>query len=123
MQFRLFQAGAQVGGAIAATYVGTGTYAYFADIPNTVPAGPVAFALYRADNGRLRSAGDVYWNGSDIVVPEALLTFIRDVAEADENYTPTKAQKLLKGTTTVLVDKDVTSTTTCEVDTQLTEAP
>ena len=57
------------------------------------------------------------------VAQEAILERLRDIAEADEVYTPTKAQKLLKGTSTVLVDKDVTSTTTCDVDTSLIEAP
>lgn len=52
-----------------------------------------------------------------------ILTFIRDVAEADELYDSTigKAQKYLKGTDTLLVDKDVVSTTSANVRTTITE--
>ena len=54
---------------------------------------------------------------------QTMLTFIRDVSEADESYTPGTAQKLIKGTATVLVDKVVTSNTECTVNTTLIGAP
>ena len=53
---------------------------------------------------------------------ETILTFIRDVIEADETLTGTSAQKLLKGTDTVLVNKAVTSALDNIVDTTLIEA-
>lgn len=54
---------------------------------------------------------------------DQVLTLLRDIAEADEVYTPTTAQKRLKGTATVLVDKNVSSSTECNVTTSLIEAP
>lgn len=123
-QVRIFNdAGAQVGAVIAATTGAAGTYKYTAVVPAATAAGSYTYAGYRTSNGRLRAQGEFYWDGTGIVHPEELLVFIRDVLEADENYTPTKAQKLLKGTSTVLIDKDVASSTECTVFTTLIEAP
>ena len=51
----------------------------------------------------------------------SMLTFIRDLAEADESYTAYRATKFLKGTSTILLDKDVDSTTVVDVTTTVTE--
>ena len=51
----------------------------------------------------------------------SMLTFIRDLAEADESYTADRATKFLKGTSTILLDKDVDSTTVVDVTTTVTE--
>lgn len=232
---RLFANGTQVGGNIATTFMGSGSYGYYFDVPAATVAGHYSYALYRSGNGRLRSIGEFYWDGTDLVFTEEnelnvtqveaattaaltaydpptqtemvalqsalaaligalpttaqieaallndgdgqallaaisanveaafnnetdgsptlagiqgvvssalsaygaatsanvlassgllpaqmiMLTLIRDILEADEVYTPTSAQKRLKGTATVLVDKVVTSDTECTVNTSL----
>lgn len=59
-------------------------------------------------------------SGSGLSAQQAAdLTFIRDVAESDENLTETRAQKLHKDTQEVLVDKDVSGG--AAVNIQLTE--
>ena len=71
------------------------------------------------------TAGDVSSNGGLTAPQASILTFIRDILEADEIYnsSTSTAQKLLKGTSTVLVDKVVSTNTACSVDTSITEAP
>ncbi len=71
------------------------------------------------------TTADVVANAGLTTGQAAILTLIRDIAEADEVYNSSTgvAQKLLKGTATVLVDKVVSTNTVCVVDTTLTEAP
>ncbi len=71
------------------------------------------------------TSGDVTGAAGLTPTQEAILTLIRDIAEADEVYNSSTgvAQKLLKGTSTILVDKIVSTNTACVVDTTLTEAP
>ena len=67
------------------------------------------------------TATDVTTNAGLTPGQAAILTLLRDIAEADEIYTNTTAQKLLKGTSTVLVDKTVTTATPCTINTTITE--
>ena len=52
---------------------------------------------------------------------DAALTLIRDLSEADESFTTDRATKFLKGTSTILLDKLVDSTTVVDVTTTVTE--
>lgn len=54
---------------------------------------------------------------------DAILTLIRDILEADEQYTATTAKKLRKGTGTVLVDKVVSGGSVTAPPISITEAP
>lgn len=87
-----------------------------------------AIAAYDAATGtELASAVTTILNaiggggGGLTAAQDATLTLIKDIAEADEVYGPGTAQKLLKGTSTVLVDKVVNSNTACVVNTTITE--
>lgn len=82
-QARLFNdAGAQVGGIIAATTGAAGTYKYTFTVPGATPAGAYSFAGYRTSNGRLRSQGEFYWNGTDIVHTEVVELTVAQVQTA-----------------------------------------
>ena len=60
-------------------------------------------------------------NGGLTQLQESMLTLIRDLLEADERLTATRAIKYLKGTTSVILDKSVDSTVPVEITTTVTE--
>jgi len=96
------------------------------DIAALANLGPADIALALTNYGAA-TTGDV--NAAAGLTPgqSAILTLIRDLLEADEVYSATggvgTVQKFIKGTTTVIADKTVATTTPCDINTSITETP
>jgi len=122
--FQLFSTAGDLIEAIPATEV-AGEAVYRASIATTTPDGDYTWRLQRSNNDQALAYGDLtIIDGSvfsDYLKAQQLKTIL-DIAQADEVYTPTSAKKLLKGTNTVLVNKNVVSDTECTVNTSLIES-
>lgn len=64
--------GVLVVGTLATTFAGGQSRKYTATIPPTLAAGYYTFSMHREVNDALRSQGEFYWNGTDIVRTEAI---------------------------------------------------
>lgn len=73
--------GAQVAGPITASFAGGQTYKYTATVP-ALPVGYYTYSMHRTSNDALRSQGEFYWNGSDIVRTEEVELTVADVESA-----------------------------------------